>query len=593
MATISAALAIALEHHRAGRLALAEEIYRRVLAVEPEQADALQLLGAIAHQTGRYQEALAYLARAIAVQPTVAVYHNNRGEAYRALHDEAAAVACYRQALQLDPGCVEALNNLGACLLRQGELEEAIACLQQAVQRGPDYAEAHSNLGIALRKAGHLAAAIACYRRAVQLKPELTEPQSTLLSLLHYDEGATPEGLAAAHAAYGQQLAALRSTWPLHDNRCDPERPLRLGFVSPDLGQHPVGYFLLPVLENLGARQCAVHCYSDREAADTVTRRLQAAAAVWRDTAALSHVALAQQILADQIDVLFDLAGHTSRNRLPMFARHPAPVQITWLGYVGTTGLDAMDYLLADRHHVPAEAEEYYVERVLRLPDSYACFAPPAEAPLPGPLPASGSGRLTFASFNNPDKITRSAVAAWAEILRRLPRARLVLRYIDLDRPGRRAPLHQAFADHGVAAERVECFGASPHDELLAAYRQVDVALDTYLYSGGLTTCEALWMGVPVVTCPGATFASRHALSYLSTVGLTETVAADHAQYVDLAVALGNDLPRLATLRSTLRERMATSPLCNGPRFAQSLMALLREAWRRWCEERARHKCRG
>jgi len=409
--------------------------------------------------------------------------------------------------------------------------------------------------------------------------------------LLHYDEGVTLEDLAAAHTAYGRQWATLRAGWPKHENSRELERRLRLGFVSPDLGRHPVGCFLLPVLENLDASQCQVHCYSDRETADEVTARLRAATAVWRDTAALSHTALANQILTDQIDVLFDLAGHTSRNRLPMFARRPAPVQISWLGYVGTTGLDAMDYLLADRYHVPAAVEKYYVERVLRLPDSYACFAPPTETPLPGPLPASQSGRLTFASFNNPDKITRSVVALWAEILRRLPQSRLMLRYIGLDRPGTRAPLDQAFAEHGVAAERVDCFGASPHGDLLAAYQQVDVALDPFPYSGGLTTCEALWMGVPVVTCPGATFAGRHALSYLSTVGLTETIAADHAQYVALATALATDLPRLATLRSTLRDRVAASPLCDGPQFAQNFTNLLREAWRRYCENTPQPEC--
>jgi predicted O-linked N-acetylglucosamine transferase (SPINDLY family) len=357
---------------------------------------------------------------------------------------------------------------------------------------------------------------------------------------------------------------------------------LRLGLVSADLGRHPVGYFLLRAVEHLDPHQAAVVCYSNRVHHDDLTARFRATASAWHEVAGWSDERLAEQIRADHIDLLFDLAGHTFRNRLLVFARKPAPVQLSWLGYVGTTGLAATDYLLADRYHVPPAAEPHYRERVLRLPNGYACYEPPAYAPPVGPLPAQQPGAVTFGCFNNPAKLNAEVIAVWARLLARLPRARLVLKYKGLDDPAMARRLTERFASHRVGPGRVECRGQSPHTELLAAYHGIDVALDPFPYSGGLTTCEALWMGVPVLTCPGETFAGRHSLSHLSNVGLTETVVRDHDEYVELGVALAHDLPRLADLRARLRGQMAASPLCDGPRFAAHLMQVLRKAWQQW-----------
>jgi predicted O-linked N-acetylglucosamine transferase (SPINDLY family) len=261
---------------------------------------------------------------------------------------------------------------------------------------------------------------------------------------------------------------------------------------------------------------------------------------------------------------------------LLVFARKPAPIQITWAGYVGTTGLTAMDYLLADRHEVPPEAERYYRERVLRMPDGYVCYDPPAYAPAVAPLPALEQGNVTFGCFNNPAKITPQAIEVWARILRRLPGARLVLKFKGWDNSGVAGRFREMFVNLGIDPGRVEFLGSAPHAKFLTEYNRIDLALDPFPYCGGLTTCEALWMGVPVVTCPGETFASRHSLSHLSNVGLTETIARDLDEYVELAVSLASDLPRLAALRAGLRERMAASPLCDGPRFARQFMELLR-----------------
>jgi predicted O-linked N-acetylglucosamine transferase (SPINDLY family) len=709
-------LRVAVEHHQAGRLPLAEEIYRRVLAVEPDQPDALRLLGVLCQQRGQLAAAETWLRRAIHAWPAQAESHNSLGITLKAQGRFEEAAACYRQAWELDPSSASAASNLGNVLhalgrlgeaeawfgraldlnsrlpeahnslgltyQAQGRLDEAVASYRRALDLRPAYAEAHLNLAAALKAQGNLEPAIAgyreglrlrpnvpeafnnlgnalqargdwaeaadCYRQALQLKPDYAEAEYNLantwkaqgrlseaveayrravaqnphlvearnnlgnalqgqgrldeaiasfrqalgqkpdhagahsnwIHALEHRPGITQAELASVQAEFERRHASpLRATWQPHRNSRDADRRLRLGFVSADLGCHPVGYFLIRVLEHLDSAQAEVVCYCDRERPDRLTARFRQVAAQWRDSLRLGDEQLTEQIRADEIDILFDLAGHTARNRLLVFARKPAPVQITWAGYPGGTGLAAMDYLLADRHQVPPGAEPFYHERVLRMPDSYVCYDPPDDAPPVSPLPATDAGRITFASFNNPAKVNPEVIAVWQQILRRVPGSRLLMKYFAFDDRGVAARYLDMF---GAEAERVELSGWSPHAELLARYNEIDIALDSFPYSGGLTTCEALWMGVPVVTCPGATFASRHALSHLSAAGLTETIAADRAEYVERAVGLARDLPRLAALRADLRGRMARSPLCDGERFAEDLMRVLRTVWSEW-----------
>jgi len=367
----------------------------------------------------------------------------------------------------------------------------------------------------------------------------------------------------------------------------DPARRLRLGFVSGDFGCHPVGYFLVRALENLDRQQFQVVCYNDATKGDAIASRLQGAATEWRDVALLDDAQLAERIRNDQIDIAFDLTGHAGNNRLLTFARRPAPLAITWMGYVGTTGVTAIDYLLADRYQVPESAEPHIQERVLRMPDGYVCFDPPADAPPVASLPAEQRGYVTFGNFNHPAKLTSEMVEVWTEILRRVDKARLVLKYGWLERPVVARRIADLFERQGFGCERLELRGGSERQELLRQYADVDIALDPLPCTGGLTTCEALWMGVPVVTCPGATFAGRHSLSHLSSVGLTETVARDLDEYVELAVSLAGDVQRLASIRARLRPQMAASALCDGPRFAKNLMTVLRDAWQIWCKSTA------
>jgi predicted O-linked N-acetylglucosamine transferase (SPINDLY family) len=316
---------------------------------------------------------------------------------------------------------------------------------------------------------------------------------------------------------------------------------------------------------------------------DQLTTRFQSAATTWHQVSPLSDEEIADQIRADGIDILFELAGHTYGSRLLVFARKPAPIQITWIGYEGTTGLRAIDYLLADRHVIPPGAERDYPDRVLRMPDSYICYDPPAEAPAVGPLPARSAGHVTFASFNNPAKITPDVVDLWAEILRQASNAKILLKYQGLGDDGTQRRLRGQFAERGTSADRIEFRGWSSFVDLLAEHNRVDIALDPFPFSGGATSCNALWMGAPLVTWPGETFASRHGLSYLSSLGLTELIARDRDDYVRLAVELAGDLDRLASLRARLRQQMANSPLCDGRRHAAGLLHVLRELWRSYC----------
>jgi predicted O-linked N-acetylglucosamine transferase (SPINDLY family) len=644
MASLPEAMKIAVSHHRSGRLDLAMEIYRRILVVDPDHADALHLYGMAAHQLGRHAEAVDYIRRAIGREADVAIFHNNLGEVYRATGELDAAVACYRRALELGPELAAVHNNLGNAWKALGSFNDAIACYERALELDPDYAEVINNLGSVWRTLGKADQAAACFRRALELRPQLVEVYSNLANALHA-QGQLDEAVACARRAtqlrpdfaeahsnlanalqgqgeldesidaYHQALrlapdnpgihsnylcglryvprttaaelhrvaaefdrrfaAPLKYTWQPPPARPTADRPLRLGFVSPGFALRPTGYFLVPALEHLDRRACEIVCYSDRATADRMTARIRATAATWHEVFGWSDERLAQQIREDQIDVLFDLAGHAPGNRLMVFARKPAPIQVTWIDSVGSTGLAAIDYLLADPYQVPPELDQHYAERVLRMPETYVCYAPPDDAPPVGPLPALGTGRVTFGSFNNPAKVAPEVVALWARILNRVPGSRLLLKYQGFDDPGTRRHYHELFARHGANADRLMLEGGAPHAELLACYGRVDIALDP-IYNGGLTTCEALWMGVPVVTCPGETFPRRHALSHLSNVGLHETIARDANHYVELAVAQAGDLPRLADLRAGLRQRMAASPLCDGPRFATQFARLIR-----------------
>ena len=588
MATISEALALAIQHHQAGRLQDAEQLYRQILAVQPEHADAIHLLGVVASQVGQHELAVQYIARAIRLKNSVAAFHNNLAEAYRALHKIPEAVACYRRALELKPDYAQAHNNRGAALNAQGKLDEAIACYQQALALTPDYAEAHNDLGVALKDKGDLDEAQACFRRALELKPDYAAAHSNLLYTQVLLPGCDPPTLRDEHRRWNRQHAEpLAKFLEPHANDRSPNRRLRVGYVSPDFCRHPVGRFLLPLLESHDHHALEIYCYASVRTPDFMTGRCRAAADVWRDVLGWSDRQVAELIRQDRIDILVDLTMHTANNRLLVFARKPAPVQVTYLAYCGTTGLGTIDYRLTDPYlDPPGRSDQFYSEQSVCLPETYWCYPPPIETPPVNRLPALEAGEVSFGSLNNFCKVSPAALAAWSRLLHAVPRSTLLLH----------AP---------PAAIATGCGGFSPGKASRPSGWRLSTscprrntststggstsALDTFPYGGGTTTCDALWMGVPVVSLAGPAAVGRGGVSLLSNVGLPELVAEDCEQYVQIAAELARDLPRLSALRATLRERMQASPLMNAPRFARGVEAAYRTMWQRWCDEQPRH----
>jgi len=393
-----------------------------------------------------------------------------------------------------------------------------------------------------------------------------------------------PAAVVAEHRRYGEQLGSRVQRLSLHNTPL-PDRRLRVGIVSPDLRRHPVAVFVEPVLRHLDRGAFEVRCYYTHERRDEITELLSGLSDGWQDAARLDDAALAHQVQLDGIDVLFDLAGHTAGQRLGVFARKPAPLQFTWLGYLATTGLDAMDYRLCDSYTDPVGlSEAWQVEVPARMPDSQWCYSPLFEIPAPGPLPRLKNGYWTFGSTNQMAKLNRRCLAIWARVLAKVSDSRL--RILGVGDPWLEQRLLREFTANGIAAERLEFVGRLPLQEYFNAYRGVDILLDSFPYNGGTTTCDALIMGVPVATFAGDRSIARGGVSLLSVVGLADWIAPDEDGLAGLLIRKTADTDGLAALRAALPARMRVSPLMDGPRYARNLETLLRDAWRRWCAQR-------
>lgn len=562
----------------AGRRDEAEQAFRQSLTLRPDEPATLARYALLALERGEPRRAAELAEAALRRHPQLAPAWVVLGNARRLQDDLAGAEAAYRQAVQILPGYRDARYNLALVLLQRLSYCEAERWVRPLVEANPADAEAWTVLGGALHAQARIEEALEAFRRSVEARPDPLRHSKWLVAL-HYSPQMDAWQLRQAHAVWNEQHARpLVPPVPPGVSRRGPHDPLRVGLVGMDFTIGPTGFLALTALEQLDRQACWLACYADRYWEDAFTARFRQAAAAWRVIWNLSDEELATQVRRDEIDVLVDLGGHVGR-RLLAFARRPAPLQVTWLGYVGTTGLETMDGLIADRFHVPPGEEGAYTEAVLRMPHDYICYGPPPTAPEVGPLPALEGRPFTFGCFNNPAKLHPELLAWWAEILHRVPHARLFLKYGGLDQPAMQTILVRQFAARGIDPARLRFEGWSEHPDLLARYHEVDLALDTQPYSGGLTTCEALWMGVPVVTFPGRTFAGRHAASHLHHAGLSAFVADGPEAYVELAVAWSRRLAELAALRTGLREQVRRSPLCDAASFARAWLALLRRTW--------------
>ena len=566
------------------RLVEAIELYRRALRLRPEDPVIHNNLGNAVAAQGKFSEAAALYERALTLRPDYAEAHYNLANLLADQSELDAAIERYQHAITLRPDHLSARNNLGAVLRRSGQLVEAIACYEQVLVLHPDNAEAHSNLGRVFMLQGRLEEAGARYERALALKPDYREALVNLVLWSNYADR-DPRSVFDAHRRWGEMVEGGLPPPKPHANQRDPERRLRVGYVSPDFRAHSVAWFVAPLFASHDPAAVEIFSYADVPQPDGVTARLRALSDHWVSTVGMSDATLAERIRADGIDVLVDLAGHGAAGLLTTFARRAAPVQVAWMGYVNTTGLKAMDYRLVDNVTDPPGAEPFATEALVRLDGGFACFEPPEGAPDPGPPPSLSDGVVTFGSFSSPPKLGERVLDTWTEILNRTSNSRLILKGAAFSDEGARAQLLGRFAGRGVSADRIDLVSWIPSAAgHLALYNSIDVALDPFPYNGYTTTCEALWMGLPVVALRGDRHSARISASFLTRVGLEDLIADDLAGYVEIAVRLASAPSRLAELRRTLRSRMAASPLCDAKGFARQVEQAYRTMWRRWCE---------
>jgi protein O-GlcNAc transferase len=599
-----------------GRLDLAVDYLKATLGLKPDFAAAHYNLGNALLLQGKRQEAVAGFRQAVLCQPDYAAAHNSLGNALRELGhlDEAAAsfrqlvlcqpdsaeahynlgsvliqqgkrqeaIASFRQAVRCQPGFAAAHNHLGVALGELGHLEEAIARLKEAVRQKPDAADFHCNLGVAQWDLGNVDEAAASWKEALRLKPDAAHLHSHLIMRLHYLHDHDDRMISEECQRWNQQHAEPLKKFVLpHSNLPDPERKLRIGYVSPHFCAHAVSFALVPLLSNHDRSQFDIYCYANVASPDAITERLRRCAAVWRNTLELSDQQMADLVRSDEIDILVDLAMHTCDNRLLVFAREPAPVQVTWLAYPGTTGLAAMDYRLTDPYFdPPGLLDDLYPEEPIRLPETFWCYDPLTDEPPVNALPALKNGYITFSCLNAFWKVNDRCLTLWAKVLRSVPRSHLLL-LAPRGRP--REQLLSRLGREGVASSRVHFADRQPQVAYLKSYHQIDIGLDPFPCNGGISTLDALWMGVPTITLLGRTIVGRAGWSILCNLGLPELVARTPEQYAALAIQLAKDRPRLQKLRATLRKRMQQSPLMDGKRFASNVEQAYRQMWRRWC----------
>lgn len=642
-------LQMAVEHHQAGRLSQAEHMYRQVLQREPNQADALHLLGQLHLQQGNVESAVELISQAIKVEPSREHYHFNLGNAQLAAGCLEEAARSYRQALQIKPDYVEAQVNLGNAFQAQGRLDEAIASYQQALLLKPDFAEAYcnlgnifqaqglrdeaiacfrqtllirpdyadgyNNLGAALQAQCRLDEAVACYRQALLITPDFIEAYCNLGNVLQV-QGKLDEAVASYrqallikpnyHEAHsnliftmdqmvGNDIATLQSErrrWsgryadglygvPVFSNAPVPERRLRIGYVSADFRHHSASGVFGTMLTCFDPAAFDIFAYSNSVIEDEHTRFFQKSVTCWRKISGLTDADAAELIRKDEIDILVDLSGYTAGNRLLVFARKPAPIQITAWGYIGGTGMKAMDVFFADSVVVPPEEKPLYAEEVRYLPNVISAYF---SNPFPGinDLPAKGR-ELTFGSFNRLCKISAEAYQVWARVLQAIPGSRMLLKTVELDSPGTRALVLERFSHAGIDPARIALYGNTTWAEHMAAFNQIDLSLDPFPHGGGVTTLEGLMMGVPVVTLRWPTIPGRLSASILTTLGLTDWIAESPEQYVEIAVEKAQNLTALAELRQQLRPHFMASIIGDTAAYARVVEQEYRKLWREWC----------
>jgi protein O-GlcNAc transferase len=567
-----------------GLLDKAVPCFQKAIQLNPNLTSTYYNLGLGLQKKGRLDEAISCFQKALQLNPNYADACNSLGVSLQEKGQFDEAITCYQKALQLNPNLADAYNNLGISYYHRGQLSEAITSYQKALQLAPELYDAYNNMGCALKDMGQIDKAEDWLKRAFEVTPDFSSAYSNLLFTMQYNARHEARTIYLEHLHFSKEHEGPLSFALLpHSNERDPSRKLRIGYLSPDFRKHAVSSFIEPVLISHNREDFEVFCYANSRKHDEVTNRMIKHADHWHVIAGMSDMEVAERIRKDKIDLLVDLAGHTSENRILVFALKPAPVQINWIGYLATTGLSAMDYKIVDNYTDPqGETEQFYTEKLLRLPGSFLCYLPEKDSPEVGPLPALSAGHITFGTLNNFCKITPEVFTLWAKILEKVPASRLIMKGKSFHDPATCQYAVTMFTQRGITAERISLQSWDTPPKHLDSYNQIDIGLDTFPFNGGATTCEALWMGVPVITRAGTAYAARMGASFLSNVGLPELIAKTDDEYMEIAVNLASNREQLQALRKSLRDRMSHSPLTDANRFTRNLESCYRSIWEDW-----------
>lgn len=566
----------------AQNLEKARELYRQICEKDRCDAKAWAMLGMIYGRLNELSDAEASLSRALEIDPENLDALTNLGLVFHRKGLPEQSMDCYRKALARHPDHADTLFGLGNAYALAEQLTMAQRCYESVLEQIPRHAGALVNLANVLAYQGCAMQALSYYRQQLNYAPRIDGGiYSNMLLCLHYPHAHDPAAIFDEHLAWASLYERGGFGQSVRPSGFDPDRKLRIGYVTPDLRGHSVAYFFEPMLVNHDRKRFEIYCYVESASSDTTAKRLWQLPDRVQNTNGLSDERMDAMIRADRIDILVDLAGHTDHNRLPVFARKPAPIQITYLGYPNTTGLRAMDYRITDGWaDPPGMTERWHTEKLIRLENGFLCFAPPAEAPEISPLPAFERGYVTYGSFNALTKITPEMLSVWAQILHETTDSRLLIKNKQLTDRHLQQRLYAQLERHGVPRERVEMLGRTSKEEHMATYGKVDIALDSFPYHGTTTTCDTLWMGIPVITRAGNTHVSRVGVSLLTRVGLGQLVADDDREYIDQAVRLASDLESLSELRHGLRQMFRQSGLGDGAAFTGQIESVYRRLWR-------------
>lgn len=586
MSALDQRVKIAAHQAQAGRLDVAIPALQAVLQQDPMHAEAGRVLAMAIFQMGQHQQGLSLMQRAAAAAPERADLQFMLGSMLAWMGQIGEAIPVLRRSVDLDPGQAQPRALMATCLLQTGDVDAAEDEYRASIEIDPGHAEARTNYATILNSTARSAEAVRILRDTVKDHPSHIGALTNYCVALNYADSVAPEEVFEAHVRYGRVLAAqpMTARTPLHSSR-DPEKRLRIGIISPDLYEHSVGYFVRAMLEERTRDSFEYVAYATSQRADAQSQRIQSLVEQWRNIPPRTPDAnLVDQIRGDKVDILLELSGHTLGHRLPALRMRAAPVQVTCIGYPNTTGVQTIDYRLVDSITDPPGAERRATETLVRLDPCFLCYAPPEDAPGVGPLPLEENGFVTFGSFNSVKKITPTTAAIWASVLHAVPTSRLLIKSGGFSSRRARRQVMDMLKHEGIPEARFDLLdrieSKSGH---LGAYGMIDIGLDTFPYHGTTTTCEAMWMGVPVITMQGELHAGRVGGSLLHAVGLGELAAGDREQFTATAADLAADVERLRMLRADLRGRMAASPLCDRVAFCGRFEGALREMWRRCC----------